>query len=246
MVKSLTEEQQEILIENYGKITAKKLAEMFGVSIHTIYNAAKHLKITQKLNPVFSLTPEQHQIILGGILGDGNLKKNGTNHYYRECHAVGEREYLKWKANQLDGLTTGKIFNMPARNGFSPQVGFQTRNSSTFTKYANMSKLEVIKQLGELGFVIWLLDDGWIRRNSKVCSIGVSRGTLTAEESEALIAKAAQLGLSMHCVGQSKDFSLTSINNAHIKEMVYKYFDSSMDIIQKKINDLQVKDDGGL
>lgn len=245
MVKSLTLEQQQILKDNYGKIKAKELAAMFNVSINTIYHAAKHLKLTQKLNPVFELTPEQHQIILGGILGDGNLKKNGKNHYYRECHAIGEEDYLRWKADQLGDITTGKIFDIPGR-GYSPQVGFQTKNSSTFTEYAEMNRMDVIEKIDELGFVIWLLDDGWIRKNCKSRSMGIARGTLTDEEAEGLIIKASELGLSMHCVGSKQDFSLNSENNKRIKELVYKYFDSSMDIIQKKINDLQVKDNGGL
>ncbi len=245
MIKSLTSEQQEILAKEYGKIKAKDFAEIFGVSINTIYHAAKHMGLTQKLNPVFNLTQEQHQIILGGILGDGNLKKNGKNHYYRECHAIGEEEYLRWKAEQLKGITTGKIFDIPGR-GYSPQVGFQTKNSSTFTKYANMSRLEVINELDELGFVVWMLDDGWIRRNSNVHSIGISRGSLSNIEADALITKAGTLGLSMHCVGQSGDFSLTSKNNARIKEMAYKYLDKNIDIVKKKINDLKIKDNGGL
>ena len=245
MVKSLTLEQQQTLKDNYGKVKAKELAEMFGVSINTIYNAAKNLKITQKLNPVFELTPEQHQIILGGILGDGNLKKNGSNHYYRECHAIGEQDYLKWKYSKLENLTTGKIFDIPER-GYSPQVGFQTRNSSTFSKYASMTKLEVIDELDELGFVIWALDDGWMKRNCKSGGFGISHGALTDEEAHALIEKAAMLGLSMHCVGKSQDFTLNSENNARLKEMVYNHFDNNLDIVIKKINDLKIKDNGGL
>lgn len=240
MIKSLTLAQQQILKDNYGKIKAKEIADMLGVSINTIYHAARSLKITQKLNPVFELTEEQNQIILGGILGDGNLKKNGSNYYYRECHAIGEKEYLTWKYSMLGNVTTGKIFDIPGR-GYSPQVGFQTRNSSTFTECAKKTLLEVIDELDELGFMVWALDDGWYRSNSKVGCYGISRGNLNESEATALISKAAELGLSMHCIGIAGDFSLVSSNNARLKEMAYKYFDESMDIIEKKINKLKVK-----
>ena len=240
MVKSLTVDQQEILKEQYGKVKARELAKMFNVTINTIYNAAKNLKLTQKLNPKFKLTDEQHQIILGGILGDGNLKKNGRNYYYRECHAIEEKEYLTWKFEQLKNVTTDKIYDIPGR-GYSPQVGFQTKNSETFSKYAAMDKIDVIKNLNELGFIIWALDDGWYRSNSKIGCYGISRGLLTEEEAHALIEKAADLGLEMHCIGSSGDFSLTSVNNFRLKEIAYKYFDKSMDIIKKKINKLKVK-----
>lgn len=245
MVKSLTLEQQQTLKDNYGKIKAKEFAEMFGVSINTIYHAAKNLGLTQALNPVFELSKEQHQIILGGILGDGSLKKNGNNHYYRECHAIGEQDYLMWKFEKLKNVTTGKIFDIPGR-GFSPQVGFQTRNSSTFSNYACMNRIDVIKSIDDLGFIIWALDDGWFRNNSNVGCYGISRGTFSDEEAEELINKANSLGLTMHCIGSSQDFSLVSSNNARLKEIAYKYFDKSMDIIEKKINKLKVKDDGGL
>lgn len=240
MAKSLSLEQQKILKEQYGILKAQELADMFNVSINTVYNFAKKLKLTRQLNPVFKLTTEQHQIILGGILGDGNIKKNGSNHYYRECHAIGEKDYLIWKYQKLENITTGKLFDIPGR-GYSQQIGFQTKNSSTFTEYANMERIDIIKGLDELGFIIWALDDGWFRSNSKVGCYAISRGSLNDEESNALLIKANQIGLEMHCIGSSQDFSLTSKNNCRLKEITYKYFNKTLDIIEKKINRLKIK-----
>lgn len=240
------QELEESIRQKYGRCKAKEIADSLNVSIYTVYNTAKKLKLTTPLNPVFTLTHGQKQILLGGKLGDGSFKKNGTNYYYRECHAIGEKDYLLWKYNMLRECSTEHVTNIPSRNGYSPQIAFQTRNSAVFTEFATLSIEDAIFQLDELGFIIWLLDDGWICKNSKCRSISISSGTLTERQQEMLIEKAVKLGLSMHCVGKRRDFSLASGNNSRIKEMAYRYFSPDMDIIIKKINDLQIKDNGGL
>ena len=97
---------------------------------------------------------------------------------------------------------------------------------------------EVIDKLDELGIIIWLLDDGWIRKNSKVHSYGVSTAGFTDEQINRIIQKLDEFGLSAHIIGTKKELSLCSVNNARIKEIAYKFFPKDMDIIKKKINDL--------
>lgn len=190
-------------------------------------------------NPEFTLTPKQHQIILGGIIGDGNLKKNGNNYYYRECHAIPEREYLEWKFNELGEVTTGHLQEIPARVPTqNPQVGFQTKCSPTFIKYAKLTKSEVISQMNELGVLIWMLDDGWLSKNCKNNLICIAKGTLTEEESNLMIDKLYECGLYASIQKSRGDFRLYYANNRRIKDLTYTYLPRTMDIVEKKINGL--------
>ena len=239
MVEILTDDQKEYVSKNYGNIKAPQIAEYLGVSINSVYNYAKKIKLSKQLNPKFDITPRLEQIILGGILGDGSFKKNGSNYYYRECHAIPEADYLRWKYHEFGNMTTGKLYDIPARGeNQNPQIGMQTVNTPSLRPYAMMDSMTAIAKLDELGILIWLLDDGWIRRNSKVCSYGVSAASFSDEEIFAIIEKLAEHGLSAHTVGKKNDLSLTSVNNSRIKEIAYKYLPKEMDIVVKKINDL--------
>lgn len=238
----LTEEQKIFVKEHYGCIKATKIAEELNVSIHSVYNFAKKENLSRSLSPVFDITMEQNQILLGGLLGDGSFKKNGSNYYYRECHAIPEKDYLIWKFNKLGNMTTGKIYDIPARVATqNPQVGLQTKNSPSINKYANMTRKEAIKHLGELGLMIWILDDGWIRHHSKKCDICVCAASFNNEELQEMLNKMEEIGLlKCHVTGtRSPDISIPSLNNNLIKRIAYKYFSKDMDIIKKKINDLK-------
>ena len=236
----LTDEQKTYVENNYGKgKTAVQIAKELNVPLNSIYRFAQKKKLSKKLNPVFEITNFQEQIILGGILGDGSFKKNGSNYYYRECHAIPEAEYLEWKFNALKNLTTSKLYNIPKRKeSQNDQIGFQTVNTPSLNPYVHMDIDEVIDKLDELGIIIWLLDDGWIRKNSKVHSYGVSTADFTDEQINRIIQKLDEFGLSAHIIGTKKELSLCSVNNARIKEIAYKFFPKDMDIIKKKINDL--------
>ena len=231
-------ELEEFVRNNYKKISAPKIAEIFKTTAPKIYKIAKKLNITSNLNPVIEIDKEQEQILLGGILGDGNFKKNGTNYYYREVHAIGEEEYLKWKFEKLKNMTTGKIYDIKARNGYSPQVGFQTRNSPIFTKYALMKIEDVISNIDELGFAVWMLDDGWFRKKGRKNSFAISAGNLNLEQLSKVIDKAEELGFTSHCVKPNNDLALGVKNNSRIKEIMYNFFPKDLDIIKKKINGL--------
>lgn len=233
----LTENQKKYIKEWYGKCKAQDIATQLSLPLWRVYEAGKEIGVNKTLNPDFDISDVQEQIILGGIIGDGSFKKNGSNYYYRECHAVGEKDYLLWKFKQLYNLTTQRVYDIPSRYGHSPQLGFQTVNSPTFLRYVCLTKHEVITKLSELGYLIWILDDGWVaskERNS--VHISVASGTLTDEELNAIINKGIELGLNGHVVGKKqKEVSFLKPNNKRIKEISLQFLHPFMDIMRKKI-----------
>lgn len=105
IIATLSKQQIEEIIPLYGKISCVDIAKMYSVKNEIIYDLRRRLKLTTKQNPIFNISPIQHQIFLGGKLGDGNFKSNGKhNYYYRENHAEDEIEYLKWKMNMLGDM----------------------------------------------------------------------------------------------------------------------------------------------
>lgn len=235
----LTDQQKEYVRKQYGKMSAKEIALNLDVSINAIYHFAQAEKLTKPLNPMFEITDRQKQILLGGILGDGSFKKNGSNYYYRECHALPEAEYLTWKYHELENMSTKRLYDIPARKETqNDQIGMQTVNTPSLTPYAKMTRMKAINELDELGLIVWMLDDGWCRHNCKSCCFGISAAAFSAKEIDAILLKLQEFGLEGHTIGRKQDISLTSKNNKTIKEIAYRYFPKNMDIIKKKINPL--------
>lgn len=122
------------------------------------------------------------QILLGSILGDGSIKKNGRdnlrNFIFCEMHRRPQFEYTKWKAGMFS------LF-MPtiSQSDKSNYCALQTCSHPIFTmlrdkfyksrqKCGDKSKLplEMLQKLDYLGLMIWYLDDGYrgIPKNSKL------------------------------------------------------------------------------
>lgn len=118
-------------------------------------------------------------------------------------------------------------------------MAFQTRNSPSFNRYLDMTIEEVIFALKTLGYLIWMLDDGWLCKKGKYY-ISVAGGSLTFSQKNLLLEKGQEIGLNGHLVGiKSVDLAFLSDNNKRIKEIAYNYFPKSLDIMRKKINNLK-------
>ncbi|MEX1087336.1 MAG: recombinase RecA, partial [Candidatus Paceibacterota bacterium] len=73
------------------------------------WRKAKDIKEGDEISVRISNTEmshEQEQIIIGSLLGDGNIKKQGEQTaYFREEHAASQSGYVSWLAEELGDLT---------------------------------------------------------------------------------------------------------------------------------------------
>lgn len=192
MSKGNKDKYVEFIKKNRNLLTNKEIADELQISQKYVYTLCTRVGLPTKIS--YDISGIKEQIILSGILGDGNLKKNGKiNYYYRECHSILEEEYLLWKYNNLGLLTKNmKILDIPSREiNQNPQKEFMTRTMVELVKYAEMSKLDIISQLDELGLILYILDDGWKHKYSKKIdskyNINLAVDGLTPEEREALV-----------------------------------------------------------
>ncbi len=85
---------------------------------HKIYTPAgwkkaKELKagdeISVNINNI-DLSPEQEEIIIGSLLGDGNIKKfNEQTAYFREEHGAEQSQYVSWLAEELGDIASNVV-----------------------------------------------------------------------------------------------------------------------------------------
>lgn len=125
-----------------------------------------------------SITNRQRDIILGLLLGDGHLEKNGNNVRLRIDQAVVHSDYVVWLYRELKNLATAKpriIAQKDNRtNKIYRRLHFSTYSNVEFNAWWKMfyPKREKIipSTIGnmlnsELSLAIWLMDDGYKRND---------------------------------------------------------------------------------
>lgn len=118
-------------------------------------------------NTVGSLTLAQRAVLVGSLLGDGTLRKQGTrtNALFEVNHSFEFKEYVdwKWKYFQEFVLTPPK-----ARQGNGNRVAyrFTTRSMSVFTGYYHWfykdreKRIPSDLELNPQSLGVWFMDDG--------------------------------------------------------------------------------------
>ncbi len=124
-------------------------------------------------NTVGSLTATQHAILVGSLLGDGTLRRQGTrlNALFEVNHAFRSRAYVDWKYRQFQQyvLTPPKF-----RHGNGKRVAyrFTTQSLPVFTNYyewfygKGKKNIPSDLQLDPLALAVWFMDDGTKSRSA--------------------------------------------------------------------------------
>lgn len=120
-----------------------------------------------------SLTSIQHAILVGSLLGDGTLRKQGsrTNALFEVNHAFKSKEYVDWKCQNFQEYV---ITPPKSRQGSGVRVAyrFTTRSLPVFTDYYFRYYKEGKKfvpldlKLDPQSLAVWFMDDGTKSRSA--------------------------------------------------------------------------------
>jgi hypothetical protein len=120
---------------------------------------------------------KEEQIILGSLMGDGNLRKECANVRFQEGHSLDQTDYLLWKFKNLKSLEPkiGIYKFITKRYGLKQEIKMWTRVNTILNDFHNLfykrdKKIITIKNLNKLdilGLLIWYLDDGTYYYSSK-------------------------------------------------------------------------------
>lgn len=225
--------ESEYILTWYGHKTAAEMADDLSISINRVYSICRYYKLNTTDKRCL-LTLQQHQLILGGILGDGNLKRNGSNFYYRESHSAKEREYCQWKCELFGNLVSKSGLHLvDKRDG---QFGFQTKNFVTFRYYKNLTIEEVIADLSHFGVLIFILDDGWANGHA----LRIANGVLSRSQRELFKSQVDSLfGIDLKLC--KYDMGILHQDLPKVLPYFKEYVPNTIDVYQKKIKTLYDK-----
>jgi len=141
------------------------------------------------------LTQRQKEILIGTVLGDAYLEKNGRYTRVRIDHYDKHKTYIFWLAQEFlpFSLKPRHIVETDKRNGKQySRWHFSTKSLPIFDEfrelfYRNGKKIIsplLVKILSPLSLAIWYMDDGFRRQDSKGFYLCTS--SFTEEEQKAL------------------------------------------------------------
>ena len=117
---------------------------------------------------------QQRDIIIGTLLGDGFLERNGKNVRLIVDHSLAQEKYVSWKQQQLSGIPSAIAVKhrKDIRTGvlYSHCI-LRTHSLPLFEEYAALFYKEKRKRipcdlpiiLSPQMFAVWVMDDGYKR-----------------------------------------------------------------------------------
>jgi len=126
------------------------------------------------------LNERRLDIVIGTLLGDGCLEKNGKYVRLRTDHSERQKEYVFWKFQEMRDLVSGKprfvkYYDKRTRKIYK-HWRFDTISTEEFLPYKDLfytnGKKQVpfnIKELliNPLSLTVWFMDDGYKRKDCK-------------------------------------------------------------------------------
>ena len=116
-----------------------------------------------------TLSEKQYDLVIGSLLGDGHIDKREKFPLFIVSHAEDQKDYLYYKyeiMNDLCEMTPTKYDGkkqhriMDSICDCQDFYRFNTRTYYALKPFRDMSSIDLIHQLNEYSFSIWMLDDG--------------------------------------------------------------------------------------
>lgn len=155
----------------------------------------------------YTLTADQRQLILGSLLGDGDLRPVGNYSYaFRAVHGTKQAEYAQWKygmlapfANKMTGTENNGV-------GFDtmPMVQLSSLHAQAYSPDGRTISDQMIADLDARAVAVWYADGGtfsesfqkWGDSKAEICN-----KSLTRADQERLAERLAELGMGRPTVG---------------------------------------------
>ncbi len=121
-------------------------------------------------NPLMLITQEEHDLIVGSLLGDASIRQREKNSCFRVAHTTKQKGYIDWKLNTIKNFNISeyversRIINQRKVD----MIHLATKTHSVFNYYRKLFYLnnrkiitkEILEQLNPKSLAIWVCDDG--------------------------------------------------------------------------------------
>lgn len=169
-------------ILDLSELTNLEISKKLNIDVRVV----EYFKNKPITNNDYKLSNLEKQIIIGSLLGDGNISLNKSKHlaHFIFAHSSKQKEYAIWKATILKNI-------MYYYSCFNEIKSFDKRTNKTYFSYRCLSKELVelkdyyynwyklingkmikrinysdLMNLNSIGLAVWFMDDGFLHKNN--------------------------------------------------------------------------------
>jgi recombination protein RecA len=184
----------------------------------------------------YALSEDQEQMIIGGALGDGVLRRHsGRGVAFRVGHGDAQREYLDWKHEMLAPFAQG--IGRTGRNGHGfdtlPMHQLGWLHDAVYPKSGAKCAVntELVERLDARGIAVWYADDGtfsghydrWGHGKAEICAKSLDRSAC-----ELLARRCEELGMGRPTVTSQGRLLFSGDRTQKLHERIAEYVHPSM------------------
>ncbi len=121
-------------------------------------------------NPLLLVSQEEHDLILGSLMGDASIRQREKNSCFRLSHSLKQKSYAEYKKNLLKDFNISEFREVKRkiRDAFIHAIDFSTKTHSVFNYYRKLFyengikriNSDILNQLSPQSLAIWICDDG--------------------------------------------------------------------------------------
>ena len=181
-----------------------------------------------------AMNPDQYQVFLGSLLGDGHLQTLPSHRYRLQItHGPKQLEYIEWKA----GIFGTKVRSFIGDYLNAQEYVFSTRvidlpKHKTFQSHKTHCPQWVLDELDARGLTVWLMDDGSVAQGGH---IQIHTNTFDEDSQRRMCLRLAEFGIdSEYKTTTKKDdrsffyINILSHSGRKVADLVAPYIHPSM------------------
>jgi hypothetical protein len=151
------------------KLFAEKY-DIFAISARKLIKLVRLWNSEVQKNPFVIISLEEHDMIVGSLMGDASIRQREKNSCFRFTHSIKQKRYAEFKKKIVDNFNISEFREVKRRisDTFIHAIDFATQTHPIFNYYRNLFykngrkiiTTEILNQLNPVSLAFWICDDG--------------------------------------------------------------------------------------
>jgi hypothetical protein len=144
--------------------------DIYNISARDLIKLVRKWNHDVEANPMILVSQEEHDLIIGSLLGDASIRQREKNSCFRVAHSVKQESYINIKLNILRNFNISEFDNRTrVINGREVNMIYlATKTHPVFNYYRNLFykdgikniDLDILNKLNPRSLAYWICDDG--------------------------------------------------------------------------------------
>jgi hypothetical protein len=143
---------------------------IYNLSARNLIKLVKRWNQDIQRNPLILIFQEEHDLIVGSLMGDASIRQREKNNCFRVSHSLKQESYINFKLNLLKNFKVAEFSKTKRiiKNKEINMINLATKTHYIFNYYRNLfyknnRKIitnDILDQINQRSLAFWICDDG--------------------------------------------------------------------------------------